>query len=109
MHLLNDVKNGGCLVVEREGEPFHLFKQEAGLIHRVVFHQHQIALLHFLDGGYPEMVRPPPDLPRKGRSKEDTDVVLSVLAEFGIQFLADGRDRNLVNLALQNLETAALG
>ena len=39
---------------------------------------------------------------------EDADIVLSVLAEFGIQFLADGRDRNLVNLALKNLETATL-
>ena len=43
------------------------------------------------------------------RNHENADIVLSVLAEFGIQFFADGRDRYLVNLALKNLETATLG
>ena len=102
LHLLDDVKDGGCLVIEREGESFHLLKQETGLIDCVVFHQYQITLLHFLDGGYPEMVH-------RAWHHEDTDIVFGIFAEFSIQFLADGRDRNLVNLALKNLETATLG
>ena len=102
LHLLDDVKDGGCLVIEREGESFHLLKQETGLIHRVVFHQYQIAFLHFLDGGYPEMVH-------RAWHHEDTDIVFGIFTELSIQFLADGRDGNLVNLALKNLETATLG
>ncbi len=102
LHLLDDVKDGRRFVVEREREAFHFLKQEAGLVGCVVFHQHQVAFLHFLDRGYPEMVH-------CAMNDEDADIVLGVLAEFGVQFLADGRDRNLVNLALQYLETATLG
>ena len=52
LHFFYDVENRR-IVFERERKTLHFLEQESGLVKCVVFHQHHIALLHFLYGCYP--------------------------------------------------------